>query len=248
MTSLNKIITLPAEKAGYIVLLDPDKITAPEAAKKAAFCADAGADALFVGGSLMFRNDFDLWVETVKQAISIPLILFPGGGYQLSSHADAVLFMSLISGRNPQYLIGEQVIAAPRIKASGLKTISTAYMLIESGNTTSVGFMSDTQPIPREKADIAAAHALAAEYLGMSLIYLEGGSGAAQSVPEKIIKTVKTISSLPIITGGGIRSPEAAAAKVAAGASFVVTGTVHEEDSSLNLIKEFSDAVHQRSS
>lgn len=247
MTTLQTLLNISDTGAGYIVLLDPDKLTAADAVKTAAACEEAGADALFVGGSLIFGDHFDSWVREVKKAVSIPLILFPGNGYQVSSHADAILFMSLISGRNPQYLIGEQAVSAPRIKAAGMETISTGYMLIESGNMTSVGYMSNSQPIPRSKPDIAAAHALAAQYLGMSLIYLEAGSGAEQTVPEEMIHMVKKICSLPLVVGGGIVTPEEAARKVTAGASFIVTGTVHEGRFSADIIRDFSEAVHTAS-
>ncbi|MBN2414412.1 geranylgeranylglyceryl/heptaprenylglyceryl phosphate synthase [bacterium] len=229
---------------GYIVLIDPDKTGKDAAPQSARMCQDAGADMLFVGGSLLFSNDFDEWVRRVKAAVDIPVILFPGGGYQLSSHADGLLFLSLVSGRNAQFLVGEQVSAAPRVRAAGLDTVAVAYMLIESGTVTSVEFMSGTRPIPSSKPDIAAAHALAAGYLGFDLIYLEAGSGAAASVPDDVITAVTAVSSLPVIVGGGIRTPGEAAAKVRAGASFVVTGTALETERSAERVREFAIAVH----
>jgi putative glycerol-1-phosphate prenyltransferase len=163
---------------------------------------------------------------------------------QVSPIADAILFLILISGRNPDYLIGNQVLAAPIVRKSGLEAISTGYMLIEAGNSTSVEFMSNTRPIPRDKTDIALAHALAAEVIGMKLIYLDAGSGAQTSVPEEMLKTIAQKSSLPIIVGGGIRTPDEARKKVEAGASFVVTGTVTELNNHHSFIKEFAKAVH----
>jgi putative glycerol-1-phosphate prenyltransferase len=150
----------------------------------------------------------------------------------------------LISGRNPDHLIGNHVIAAPIIKRMGLEAISTGYMLIDGGNTTSAEFMSNTKPIPREKSDIAVAHALAAEMIGLKMIYLEAGSGAINSVPDEMIKKVSQYCSLPIIVGGGIRTPEEARKKVEAGASFIVTGTIIEQNSHGSLIKEFANAIH----
>ena len=162
----------------------------------------------------------------------------------LTPHADAILYISLISGRNPNYLIGEQVKAAPWIQRHGLTPIPTGYMLIEGGNRTAVEFMSGTIPIPRDKPDIAGPHALAAQYLGMQMVYLEAGSGATYPVPNEMIATVKAQISIPLIVGGGIRTPKIAAKKVAAGADFVVTGNVLEENGSFELMKEFADAVH----
>ena len=165
---------------------------------------------------------------------------------QVSSIADAILFLVLISGRNPEHLIGSQVIAAPIIRRSGLEPISTGYMLIEAGNTTSAEFMSNTKPIPRDKADIAVAHALAAEIIGMKILYLDAGSGANASVPEEMLRAIASNCALPVIVGGGIRTPEEARRKVEAGASFVVTGTVTEHNNHHSFIKEFAEAVHSR--
>ena len=162
----------------------------------------------------------------------------------LSPHADAILYLSLISGRNANFLIGEQVKAAPRIRQYGIEPIPTGYMLVDSGRQTSVGFMSGTTPLPRDKFDLAWAHALAAEYLGMQLIYLEAGSGAEYPVPDQMIAAVKEHISIPILVGGGIAAPEIAAQKVKAGADFIVTGTVIENSRSLSLMKQFADAVH----
>ena len=172
------------------------------------------------------------------------MISFPGGASQVVPTADAILFLSLISGRNPELLIGEHVKAAPLIREYGVEAIPTGYMLIQSGTLTSVEFMSNTQPIPRNKVDIAIAHALAAEYLGMKLIYLETGSGAGASVPDEMVQAVVNYVSTPVIVGGGIRDPEEARAKVAAGASFVVTGSVVEDDH--QRLREFSQAVHTK--
>ncbi|MDM7926327.1 MAG: geranylgeranylglyceryl/heptaprenylglyceryl phosphate synthase, partial [bacterium] len=207
-------------------------------------CEAQGADGILIGGSLLLDDGFDKCVEAVKRAVRIPVILFPGNGRQLSRYADAVLFMSLVSGRNPHLLIGEQVTSAPVIRAMGLEPVSMAYLLVESGETTAAEFMSATRPIPRNKPDIAAAHALAAEYLGMKLVYLEAGSGAKQSVPEAMIAAVARTVSVPVIVGGGIRAPEDAAAKVKAGASFVVTGNVLEKEGGPDRVRSLADAVH----
>lgn len=232
--------------AGYIVLIDPDKGDASQHRDIAQTASECGADAIFVGGSLLLNAGFDTIVQTVKSAVSIPVIIFPGNSMQISQYADAILFLSLISGRDPHYLIGEQVRAAPVIRHLGIEPISTGYMLIESGQMTSAEFMSNTRPIPREKLDIAQATALAAEYLGMRLVYLEAGSGARQPVLPEMIRSVADFVSTPIITGGGIRTPEDAASRVEAGAAFIVTGNILEHSPNGKLMCEFSDAIHKR--
>ncbi|MBN2356229.1 geranylgeranylglyceryl/heptaprenylglyceryl phosphate synthase [candidate division KSB1 bacterium] len=232
--------------AGYLVLIDPDKQSLEEAVALAKSCADADVDALLVGGSLLFTHIFDELIKGIKAECNLPVIIFPGSTRQLSKYADAILFLSLLSGRNVNYIIGDQVLAAPIIKSMKLEPISTAYLFIESGNITSAQFLSDTKPIPREKADIVIAHALAAEYLGMSMVYLEAGSGAQQSVPDAIIATLHKFITIPIIVGGGIRTPEEAQKKVNAGASFIVTGNVIEQSRDRNLIKAFAQAIHSK--
>ncbi|MGB2869650.1 MAG: geranylgeranylglyceryl/heptaprenylglyceryl phosphate synthase [Bacteroidota bacterium] len=234
--------------AGYLVLIDPDKndpTTLPRFVRDA---TEMGADAFLVGGSLMFSNEFDQVLGVIKQNTSVPVIIFPGSLFQVSSVADAILFLILISGRNPEHLIGNQVAAAPVIRKMGLEAISTGYMLIEAGKTTSAEFMSNTKPIPHNKPDIAVAHALAAEMIGMKLLYLDAGSGADFPVPDAMIQKISKYCGLPMIVGGGIRTPEEAHKKVQAGASFVVTGTVIEENSHMPLIREFAEAVHSAAS
>lgn len=236
-----------AEKgAGYLALLDPDKLSGPALAQVAVRCAENGVDALLIGSSLLFSTEFDETVRRVKQCVDIPVILFPGGSNQLSRHADAILFLSLVSGRNPHHLIGDQVRAAPLVKQFGIEPIATGYILIESGRMTSAEFMSDTRPIPREKPTIAMAHALAAEYLGMKLVFLEAGSGARLPVPDEMIRQVHEYVSISLIVGGGIREPQVASEKVAAGADFIVTGNILEECDSPELIREFAAAIHTR--
>jgi len=234
--------------AGYLVLIDPDKQEIDRAVDLAKICSGAGVDAFLVGGSLLFDFIFDELIQGIKAHCDVPVIIFPGSTKQLSPYADAILFLSLISGRNANALIGEQVIAAPIIKSMGLEPISTAYMFIESGNITSAQFISDTRPIPREKPEIAMAHALAGEFLGMNLVYLEAGSGAKYSVPESLISALYDYISIPIVVGGGIRTPEQARRKVEAGASFIVTGNVIEEKRDAALVRAFADAVHIRES
>jgi len=230
--------------AGYFVLVDPDRLNPHEARRLGTAAAEAGV--FLVGGSLLMSDQLDATVQALRETSSLPTILFPGASNQLSRCADAILFLSLLSGRNPDFLIGEQVRAAPMIRAYGLEAIPTAYLLVEGGGYTSVQFMSGTFPIPRDKTDIAVAHALAAEYLGMKTLYLEAGSGAKCSVPEAMIASVRSYIRLPIIVGGGISKPEMAASKVAAGADYIVTGNVLENEENLSLIREFADAIHTR--
>jgi len=231
--------------AGYLVLLDPDRLRPEEALEVGQACEEGGADALLVGSSLLLGDTLDQVVCALKEAVRIPVILFPGGADQLSADAGAVLFLSLISGRNPELLIGQQVRAAPRIRAFGLEPISTAYILVEGGALTTVEYISNTRPIPRDKVDVAMAHALAAEYLGMRMVYLEAGSGARLSVSEEMVREVTGYIRLPVIVGGGIRDPETARRKVEAGASFVVTGNVLEDGTiTPGRVRAFAEAVH----
>jgi phosphoglycerol geranylgeranyltransferase len=229
--------------AGYVVLLDPDKSSAVELAGQAEVISQY-ADLIFVGGSLCVRHDFDDAVRSVKAASAVPVVIFPGDATQVSSHADALLFLSLVSGRNPDLLIGEHVKAAPRIRRYGLEVIPVAYLLVESGDTTSVQFMSQSLAIPRSKPELATAHALAGEYLGMKLVFLEAGSGARHHVPEETIGAVSKYVSVPVVVGGGIRTPEDARAVVSAGASFVVTGDIIEKQGSVEMLRDFTSAVH----
>ena len=232
-------------KKSLFVLIDPDK-DSPQALKSQAVAAqDTGAAAIFIGGSYISGDIFEQTVRELKTGLEIPLIIFPGGSAQLSPHADAVLFLSLISGRNPQYLIGEHVAAAPVVKKMELEVISTAYMLIESGRISAVEFISNTKPIPREQTGIAAAHAIAAEMLGMKMVYLEAGSGALLPVPPEMIAAVRKSTTLPLIAGGGIRSPEQAEQAVSAGADFIVVGNALEKsEGKTALLKQIVQAIN----
>jgi putative glycerol-1-phosphate prenyltransferase len=231
--------------AGFLVLLDPDRLQTQHLARLAEQCADSDVDALLVGSSLMLSTRFDKTVAKIKERVSLPVIIFPGNMAQISSHADAILYLSLISGRSSHHLIEQQVRAAPYIKEVGIEPIATGYILVESGRLTSVQYMSATLPIPRDKPDIAKAHALAAQYLGMSLIFMDAGSGAQQAVPAEMIQAVDKYVDLPLVVGGGIREPRAAQERVAAGADFVVVGNAFEDEHSTSRLKEFAAAVHR---
>jgi phosphoglycerol geranylgeranyltransferase len=230
--------------AGFLPILDPDRLAPAQAAEAAAKMEDAGADALLIGTSLMLAATFEETIEQIKAKTDIPLVIFPGSSAQISKRADAMLLPSLISGRNPEFLIGQHVQAAWRLKQSGLETIPMGYMLVESGTTTSVEFMSGTKPIPRNKPEIAVAHALAGQLLGLKMIFLEAGSGALHPVPDEMIAAVKESIDVPLIVGGGMREPEVAGQKVAAGADLIVVGSALERNDSGKLMREFAEAVH----
>ena len=245
MSVLSKLNNCVEKKgAGFIVLIDPDKKNDKNIDQLIENANQNGVDAIFVGGSLMMDGRCSERVAKIRSLAEIPVIFFPGGISQLNSHYDAILFMSIISGRNPHYLIGEQVIAAPIVKDLGIEVIPTGYLLLDGGSDSAVQFMSGTAPIPMDKPDISIAHALAAQYLGKKLIYLEAGSGAKQAVPNELIKEVVEHVDIPLIVGGGIRKPEVAREKVEAGASFVVTGTIIEENNNEDMLKKFAEAIH----
>jgi phosphoglycerol geranylgeranyltransferase len=225
------------------VLIDPDFGTDEAALERTVQNACmAKADLLFVGGSLLTTNQFDRCVQRVQELSDRPVVLFPGSPAQLSGHADAVLFLSLISGRNPELLIGHHVTAAPTIKALALEAIPTGYMLVDGGKPTTVSYVSQTLPIPHDKPGIAAATALAGELLGLRAMYLDTGSGAQRTVPPNMISAVSRTVNAPLIVGGGIRDAATARSLCAAGADVLVVGTAFEQDP--ELIFALSEAVH----
>lgn len=245
MKVFNQLVeTAKRRGGGYFILIDPDTRADSDLKEFVREICNCGADAILVGGSLILDAGFQKCLTIVKEASNIPVIIFPGSLKQIAPGADAILFLSLISGRNPYYLFGDHVIAAPVIQKLGIEAISTGYMLIESGKTTTAEFMSNTTPLPVHKPEIAMAHALAAQFMGMQTIYLEAGSGAERSVPVELVKAVSKYVDIPVITGGGITKPEDARAKVEAGSTFIVTGNVLNDPDNLNLIDEFVRAVH----
>lgn len=249
MKTYNHLLNTIKEKgAAYLILLDPDKLPENKLAGFLKHCEKSGVDGFLVGGSLMVNGDFDSFIEKVKVNTNLLSIIFPGSITQISPFADAILFLSVVSGRNPEHLIGKHVLAAPSIKKSGIEPISTAYILVESGSTTTAIYMSGSLPIPGNKPEIAAATALASEFLGMKLIYLEAGSGADNSVPNVMVKAVSSQCSIPVIVGGGIRTPQTAREKVENGASIIVTGNYFEDENNWDLIKDFASAVHIKQS
>ncbi len=229
----------------YAVLLDPDQKNHGIIESMVTQANESEVDVLLVGGSLMMDGKSHERVRDIKDRSKIPVIFFPGSVGQINSYFDAVLFLSVLSGRNPHYLIGEQVISAPIIKDLGLETIPTGYLLLDGGAHSTVEFMSGSKPIPMNRPDITVAHALAAEFMGMKFVYLEAGSGAERSVSEKIINRCAENLNINLIVGGGIKSPQQAASKIDAGAAMVVTGSVLESSQNNSLMQEFADAIHK---
>jgi len=234
------------EHALFAVLLDPDSSETDAFCEvgKAAF--EAGADLILAGGSLIGNANLPKKVAELKSLVKIPIVLFPGGASQVVPGFDAMLFTSLVSGRNPQYLIEEQLKGGLIVKALGIEAFPTAYMLINSGPATAVEYISNTKPIPENKPKLTMAHAIAAELMGMRWTYLEAGSGAEKPVPLEHIILTRKATNLNIIAGGGIITPQDAAARVQAGANVVVTGTIWEKNLDINLMKEFARSIHGR--
>ena len=228
----------------FTLLIDPDRLTPEKLKDFIPFAGKEGVDAFFIGSSFLMSDFFDSYIVEIKNFTKKPVVIFPGNPNQVSKNADALLFLSVISGRNPEHLIGSHVQAAPIIHKMKLETIPTGYMLIESGALTTAQFMNNSLPIPREKTGLAVAHALAGQYLGLKMIYLEAGSGAKMSVPPEMIGAVRKYLDIPLIAGGGIKTPEEAETKVKAGADMVVIGNHFEEDQNREQIKQFSKAIH----
>lgn len=224
------------------VLVDPDKPDDDLLVRIAETATNEGADLFFVGGSLLMHNRLDHCIDLIHQHSTLPAILFPGSMLQLSGKADGLLFLSLISGRNPDLLIGHHVIAAPIVRELNLTAFPTGYLLIDSGKATTASYMSGSLPIPRNKPEIAAATAMAGEMLGLRLIYLDAGSGADSPVPVEMVRAVRESVSCPIIVGGGIRDAEAARDLAEAGATVVVVGNAVEQNPLI--IPEIAQALH----
>ena len=217
-------------QSGFAVLADPDKIAPAQMASLAQLCNDAQVDYLFVGGSLVIDHQLDACIQRFKAESNIPVVLFPGTPAQVTPYADALLYLSLISGRNPELLIGQHVVSAPAVKASGLEVISTGYMVIDGGAPTTVSYISNAAPIPADKPDIALCTAWASELLGQHVLYMDAGSGARVPVSEEMIRKVATHTGMPLIVGGGMRTPEAVFTACKAGATIVVVGNAIERD------------------
>jgi len=217
----------------FAVLIDPDKSTPASIKKLARLSGKAGVHYFFFGGSLLMNNKGEVLIRALKEFSNIPVVLFPGGSLQVYQNAHAILLLSLISGRNPDMLIGRHVESAALLKASKLEIIPTGYMLVDSGRPTSVSYISNTMPIPSDKPDIAVCTAIAGEMLGLKVMYLDAGSGAQHPVPAEMIRRVKVETSLPLIVGGGIKDAEKARKALNAGADVIVIGNAIEKNPSL---------------
>lgn len=240
---------LDAKKTGkkkFVVLIDPDNVRLKKLDQVLDLSLKAGVDYFFIGGSLIVNDMLDMVLENIKKATQIPTVLFPGNSYQLSYKADGLLFLSLISGRNADLLIGKHVITAPFLKISPVEIMSTGYMLIDGGISTTVQYMSNTTPIPAHKEDIAMCTAMAGELLGLKMIYMDAGSGAQNPISTSMISAVSDGIDIPLIVGGGIRTPEKAYENVKAGADVIVVGNAIEKDP--QLIIDMAAAVHEADS
>lgn len=226
-------------------MLDPDKLADTPLELLVSEAVEAGVTYFFVGGSLLQNTAIHEVIPKLKSLCNIPIILFPGSIYQIIPSADAIFFLSLISGRNPDLLIGNHVLAAPILKQTKLEVIPTAYILIDSGRMTTVNYISNTLPIPSDKKDIAVCTAIAGEMLGLRLIYMDGGSGAMRTIPLEMIESVSKNTDIPMIIGGGIRSAQEATNIWNAGAEIIVVGNAIEQNNDFGLMRGIGEALRQ---
>jgi phosphoglycerol geranylgeranyltransferase len=221
------------KRKSFALLIDPDKVDAAKTESLTELAVKARVDYLFVGGSLVVSDHLDQVVQQIRSLCKIPIILFPGTPSQISPFADALLYLSLISGRNPELLIGQHVISAPAVRKSGLEIISTGYMVIDGGAPTTVSYISNALPIPSDKNEIALCTAMAGEMLGMKMIYMDAGSGARRPISTEMIERVAANIDIPLLIGGGIQNPEKVYLNAKAGADLIVVGNAIEKDASI---------------
>ncbi len=233
-----------AGKKCIAILLDPDKIEdTSRILPLINLASESCVDFFFVGGSLITTPNLSLVVKEIKKNVNIPVILFPGNNMQIDPAADALLFLSLISGRNPELLIGQHVVSAPIIRNTRLEVVPTGYMLINSGRLTSVAYISNTMPIPEDKYSLAASTAMAGEMLGLQCIYLDAGSGAEREISAKMIAAVRKVIQVPLIVGGGINTAQKAWNALEAGADMIVIGNALEKNP--QLLTEISEKIYE---
>lgn len=231
------------ESPRLLWLIDPDKVDPRHPDPRWAMAAECGVAALLVGTSQDDNRDMDSAFASIRKHASSPLILFPGSASQVSPHVDAILFLTLLSGRNPEFLVGQQAKGTPLVRDYGIEPIPTGYILVDTGTSTSVAKYSNTAPISESETTSICDHALCAQYMGQAFVYLEAGSGASNPIGSNVIQAVRKSMQIPLIVGGGIRTPESCRAAVGAGTDFVVVGTALEHDRSEDLLRELSDAV-----
>jgi putative glycerol-1-phosphate prenyltransferase len=240
---LNTLLEKKQKKQKQLaVLIDPDSVNENQLIELCNLCNQAKVDLILVGGSLITNGFWNKCVTIIKSLTQIPVLLFPGNIMQVHDEADAILFLSMISGRNADLLIGKHVLAAPMLKKSGVEVIPTAYMIVDGGNITSVMYMSNTMPIPHDKNNIAVCTAMAGEMLGLKVMYMDAGSGAKQPISSSMVQEVADCVSAPLFVGGGIRTAEQALLSAQAGADVVVVGNAFEKNP--NLILEICSAIH----
>ncbi len=238
---------IASEKTIHITLIDPEKITPDQASTVALNSKNSGTAAIMIGGSTFFSQEhLDSVVKAIKNTVDLPTILFPNNVSGISRHSDAIWFMSLLNSVDPYFLIGAQILGAPLIKKFNIEPISMGYIIVGQGGTA--GIVGKAIAIPYDKLELAAAHALAGQYLGMRFIYLEGGSGVANPVPPEMITVVKHYLDIPLIVGGGIRTKEQAYAAASAGADIIVTGNIIEKTDSKQRIDEVIEGIRQNKS
>lgn len=233
---------IESEGAIHLTLIDPEKVTPPQASKIASKAKSSGTSAIMIGGSTFASaTHLDNVIKTVKRTVKIPTILFPNNVTGISRHADAIWFMSLLNSVDPYFLVGAQVLGAPLVKKYGLEPISLGYIIVGDGGTA--GVVGKAVPVPYNKPELVAAHALAGQYLGMHFIYLEAGSGAKNPVPPEVIHVTKSSIAVPLIVGGGIRSRSQALAAASAGADVIVTGNVVETTKSKRRVSDIIEGI-----
>ncbi|GAC1486624.1 MAG: geranylgeranylglyceryl/heptaprenylglyceryl phosphate synthase [Flavisolibacter sp.] len=230
-------------KKSLAVLIEPDKASLPTLTEVINLAVQSKVDYLFVGGSLVVSDQLHSCIKQIKSLCSLPILLFPGSPSQISNDADALLYLSLISGRNADLLIGQHVVSAALVKKSGLEIIPTGYMVIDGGAATTVSYISNAAPIPADKTEISICTAMAGEMLGMKLIYMDAGSGAKKAITIDMIEGVAAHITIPLIVGGGIRDAEKAYNNCKAGADIVVVGNSIEKN--IPLVAEMAAAVHE---
>jgi len=235
---------IQSEGSIHITLIDPEEVTPPQASRIVSKAKLSETSAIMIGGSTFVSSaHLDDVVRAVKRTVKIPIILFPNNVTGISRYADAIWFMSLLNSVDPYFLIGAQILGAPLVKKYDLEPIPLGYIIVGEGGTA--GVVGKAIPIPYGKPDLAAAHALAGEYLGMHFIYLEAGSGARNPVPPEMIRAVRHYINLPLIVGGGIKSREQALAAASAGAEVIVTGNVVEDSRVRRKVSEIIEGIRR---